>query len=228
MGDQLQLKLERSRTYRREDFVTSVANAQAVAALERWPQWHAGALCLVGPEGAGKTHLAQVWAAQAQAHVLSGPFPVETQPPPDQGPMLLEDADLLQDDEALFHLINMAARPGGGLLLTARTLPASWNTRLPDLKSRLNAMSVAELGPPDDEVLTGVLRNLFRERSIRPSDELLAYLVRRIDRSIPEARRTVELLDEAAASAHKPVTRALARQILETEPASIDLFDNLF
>jgi chromosomal replication initiation ATPase DnaA len=139
----------------------------------------------------------------------------------------VEDADRLEDPEALFHLINIAGRTRGGLLLTARTLPASWATVLPDLKSRLNALPVAELAPPDDVVLTGVMRNLFRDRNIRASDELLAYLVRRIDRSIPEAQRMVSRLDDAADHQGRPVSRSLARQILEIDPVDGDLFDDL-
>lgn len=228
MGDQLRLKLERPRTYRREDVVVSPANLQALDALERWPGWHNGALALVGPEGSGKTHFAQIWAACVGAVVVSadgdGALFDTTRPP---APVLLEDADRLGDEEALFHLINRAALPGAGLLLTSRSLPANWPVRLPDLTSRLNALAVAELGPPDDVILTGVLRNLFRDRNIRASDELLAYLVRRIDRSIPEARRMVERLDEAADLAQRPVNRALARQLLEVETAGGDLFDEL-
>ena len=87
----------------------------------------------------------------------------------------------------------------------------------------MNALSVAEIAPPDDAVLTGVLRNLFRERNIKASDELLAYLVRRIDRSVPEAQRTVARLDEAADLEGRPVTRSLAKQVLDLDSAGEDV-----
>ncbi len=218
MSDQLLLKLQRPRVWRRQDFVVSDANADAVAALDRWPAWPAGAIALVGPEGAGKTHLAQAWAESVGALELSGITPESlVKVAGSTVPVLLEDADQLVDEEPVFHLINLAARPERGLLLTTRTLPAAWEVRLPDLKSRLNALNVVELGPPDDEILAGVLRNLFGERSIRPSDELLAYLVRRIDRSIPQARRVVERLDAVGGAELRPITRALAREILDQD-----------
>jgi len=131
------------------------------------------------------------------------------------GPVLWEDADRSPHGETLFHLINIAARPGGALLATARAPPSQWRTDVPDLRSRLNALPVALLHEPDDAVLTGALLKFFKERRIRPSDELLAYLVRRIERSIPKALEIVAKLDEAAGAYGRPVSRALARQVLE-------------
>ncbi|MEM8951362.1 MAG: DNA replication protein, partial [Pseudomonadota bacterium] len=46
-----------------EDFMPAESNRDALAWLERWPDWPAPALVLHGPSGAGKTHLAQIWAA---------------------------------------------------------------------------------------------------------------------------------------------------------------------
>jgi chromosomal replication initiation ATPase DnaA len=137
-----------------------------------------------------------------------------------EGPVLWEDADLSPHGETMFHMINIAARPGGGLLATARTPPSAWRTDVPDLRSRLNALPVALLQEPDDAVLRGVLLKFFTERRIRPSDELLAYLVRRIERSIPKALEIVAKLDETASASGRPVSRTLARQVLEDASAS--------
>ena len=53
--------------------------------------------------------------------------------------------------------------------------------------------------------------------------DLLAYLVRRIDRSVPEAQRTVARLDEAADLEGRPVTRSLAKQVLDLDATSEDV-----
>ena len=218
MARQLRLDLAGSPTYDRAAFIVSPANADAVRALDAWPEWHGGCLTLVGPAGAGKTHLARSWAERTGA--LAWPA-VDGLPAADGRPVLLEDADRGFDDEALFHLINMAPA-GGGLLLTGRTPPSEWPTRLPDLRSRLNALPVALMHEPDDAVLTGVMAKLFRERHILPPDDLLVYLLRRIERSVPAARQVVERLDEAAGAEDRPVSRALAREVLEE---SGDLFE---
>lgn len=223
MTRQLRLELRRPVSYAREHFVPGPSNAQAIAMLDTWPAWHGGALALFGPTGAGKTHLARHWAERAGAVILDRADPRLAEI--SGRPALVEDVDQGIDGEALFHLINMAARDGGGLLLTARKAPATWDAALPDLRSRLNALPAAEIEAPDDEVLEGVLRKFFRERSIRPPREVFTYLLRRMERSIPAAREIVKRLDEAADEAGRPISRALAREILEDDTENLDLFD---
>ena len=230
---QLRLKLQPQNFWRREDFSVSPANAEAVRAIDSWPDWTSaavpGVLAVVGLSGSGKTHLGQIWAHRAQATVWCATDPttqidLATLP---EGPLFVDDAEGALEDEVLFHLITRAGAKGGDLLLTATRLPAAWEVRLPDLKSRLNAMAVVELPLPDDVILISALRSLFRERNIKASDDLLAYLVRRIGRSIPEARQIVEKLDAASLPDQKPVTRSLARQILDGEPETEPLFRDL-
>lgn len=220
MTQQLRLKLERQARHTREEFVRGPSNAEALAALDSWPRWPGGCLVLVGPEGVGKTHLARAWAAEQDAVVLSREAPDLAAA--EGRPALLEDADQGTPAEALFHLINLAARDGASLLLTARARPTAWPTELADLRSRLNALFVAEIEAPDDAVLEGVLRKFFRERSIRPTAEVYSYLLRRMPRSIPEARDVVRRMDEAADG---PISRLLARTILEEESQNLDLFE---
>lgn len=214
---QLRLNLERRPDYARAAFVVSPANMQAVRTLDGWPDWRGGALALVGPAGSGKTHLASIWAERVGARrLLAGEEPAAP------GLYLMEDAEEGEAEEALFHLLNLSTRPGGGVLLTSRLAPGCWPVRLPDLRSRLNALPVAELEEPDDAVLDAILRKAFRERNIRPPEELLAYLVRRIERSAFAAADVVRRLDEAAHAGGRNVSRSLARAILDQEPVEAE------
>jgi len=215
LGEQLRLNLRQAQTFRRESFVVSACNAEAAARIDSWPRWTLGALALVGPAGAGKTHLALAWADKAAARVanfdtLDSAFDID-------GPLLIEDADRGFTEERLFHLLNRAADPFRALLITARSRPASWPAALPDLRSRLNALPVVELGQPDDGVLSGALRRLFAERLITPSPELIAYLVARMERSVPAAAALVDRLETAATAQGRPLNRSLARDVLAIE-----------
>ena len=219
MPAQLRLSLERAVDYAPHAFVVSDSNALAVRTLETWPDWRGGALALIGPPGCGKSHLAAIWAARARAAHLS---PGGMDALRSSGPLLLEDADGRLADETLFHLLNLAARPGGGLLLTSRLPPSHWPAELADLRSRLNALPVAQLAEPDDTVLIAMLDKFFRQRSIRPSEELLAYLVYRIERSALSAAEIVARLDEAAYAQGRAVSRSLARSVLGEEASASD------
>lgn len=212
LGEQLRLNLREPQPMRRETFVVSDCNAAAVARVDAWPRWPGGALALVGPAGSGKTHLATAWAARTAAVsvALDEAAPVD-------GALLVEDADRALADERLFHLLNRAAVQGHSLLLTARIRPADWTVSLPDLRSRLNALPVAELGEPDDGVLRGILERIFAERLVRPAPELLAYLCARIERSAPAAEAAVERLEQAASDTGRPINRALAQTVFAAE-----------
>jgi chromosomal replication initiation ATPase DnaA len=223
MARQLRLRLGRPASYARDEFVHGPSNAEATRAVDAWPRWHGGCLVLAGPEGVGKTHLAQAWAENVGATILDRAAPDVAAA--ERGPALLEEADRGTPDEALFHLINLAARKGGGLLMTARTPPGAWKAGLPDLRSRLNALPVATLSEPDDKVLEGVLRKFFKERSLRPAPDIYPYLLRRIERSAAKARDVVRELDEAAMADHRPVNRLLARDVLEGDNQTVDLFE---
>lgn len=216
MARQLRLSLVRDAAASSfDEFVRGPSNAAAVAAVEAWPAWRDGCLAILGPKGVGKSHLARAWAEAVDALVVDARDPdIEAAV---GRPVLLEDADRGVSAEGLFHLINVAARPGGGLLLTARTRPSTWPTALRDLRSRLNALPLVEIEPPDDLVLEGVLRRFFRDRNIRPPEEVYPYLLSRMRRSIPDAKGIVKRLDEAGDEGFRPVTRVLARQILEAQ-----------
>jgi chromosomal replication initiation ATPase DnaA len=220
---QLRLGLRRAEPFSRDSFVEGPSNSEALAALDGWPGWPGRRLALFGPEGAGKTHLARIWLERTGGVELNRQAPDLAAA--EGRPVLVEDVDRGVPAEALFHLINLAEREGGGLLLTARTPPARWDTALPDLRSRLNALFTAEIGPPDDVVLEGVLRRLFAERNIRPPQDVYPYLLRRMGRSVAAAKDIVQRLDEAGDGDLKPVTRALARQVLEGDNQNLDLFE---
>ncbi|RMD88740.1 MAG: chromosomal replication initiator DnaA, partial [Alphaproteobacteria bacterium] len=195
MTRQLPLPLPSRPALGRGDFFVSPANAAALAALDDWRNWPDGRLALIGPEGAGKSHLAAVWARETGARVLPADeldaATIAAEIARDR-PLALEDADRLAGDaegeRALFHLLNLCREARRPLLLTARGAPAKWPVTLPDLASRLQAISLARLAPPDDALLAAVLVKLFADRQIRTGPELVTWLARRIDRSFAAAQ----------------------------------------
>lgn len=207
----------------RDDFFVSASNAAAVAMLDGWANWPNGKLALVGPSGAGKTHLAQVWAGETGAVVVQatalrdGDVPglaarksVVVEDVQDLGPELPEAST------ALFHLHNLLLAEGGRLLLTGDSPPASWRIALPDLASRMQGTAIIRIEAPDDELLSAMLLKLFGDRQLAVSPALIGWLVPRMPRSHAAAARLVAELDRHALAAGGRITRELARSVLET------------
>ena len=199
----------------------SDSNAAAFAMLSRWPEQVGGVLAICGPAGSGKSHLGAIWAERVGGVALFGAEAALADPLELEGRPVLLDRAMDADDETLFHLINLAQSGGGALLLVSRPAPRTWVVSLPDLRSRLDALQLVSVEEPDDAVLAAILRARCAERSILPADDLIDYLVRRIGRSAAEAERIVKALDDE----HRPVTRALARQVLNAAGETDDLFD---
>jgi chromosomal replication initiation ATPase DnaA len=218
MPDPRQLPLDLSHQVgrSRDDLVVSAANADAAALIDRWPDWPSPVVVLAGPPGAGKTHLAEIWRAQAGADsVPAGRLGADAVAAASLRPVLVEDADAGRlDENGLFHLINAVRAAGTGLLLTARRFPAAWGVRLPDLASRLKAAATVEIHEPDDLLLAGVITKLFADRQVEVEPHVVQFLVRRIERSLATAIRVVDRLDRAALEQKSRITRTLAAQTL--------------
>ena len=197
------------------DFFVSDANAAAYAMLTAPEAWPEGKLVLVGPEGSGKSHLARMVETQIGAvRVSSEALGPEVRA---DAPVIVEDADRLPRDreEVLFHLHNNLRSAGQLLLMTARRPPARWDVALPDLASRVQATATVEIAEPDDALLQVLILKLFSDRQILPPPDLAAYLAPRIERSFAAAAALVERLDRAALAEKRPITKALARGLLD-------------
>lgn len=214
---QLVLDLPHRSALGAEDFLVSPANQAAVEAVDAWPAWTHFALVIVGPEGAGKSHLGQVWQAR------SGADRIEAATIDRDGIIareaarhaLVEDIDRgLASETGLFHLLNQAREHRTSVLLTSRRAPGDLVVTLPDLRSRLRALPVVELGAPDDTLLMGVLVKLFADRQLVVEPHVIAYLARHSERSLSAAQALVAEIDRRSLAARRRVTRALVAEVL--------------
>ena len=203
-----------------DDFLVAAPNADAVAWLDRWPDWPAPGLALHGPEGCGKTHLLRVWQARSGAIFLRAaelaPFDL-TGFAAGPGPVALDDCGTGIPEQPLLHLHNLLAAAGRHLLMAGREPPARWGVELPDLSSRLGALPAVRIDPPDDALLAGLLVKLFSDRQLRVEAAVLDYLVPRMERSFAAAERLVSRLDAMGLALRRAVTVALAREALQQE-----------
>ena len=214
---QLAFALPHAESLTRDNFLGGPANAAGLALIDSWPEWPNRIMLLVGPEGSGKSHLAAIWAEQAgarstTAHALTAaavPGALAT------GALVVEDLRSSDfDDRALFHLMNLAREEGAFVLVTAREPPSAFQIELRDLRSRLRAIPAVSLLPPDDQLFRALIVKFCADRQLAVDETVVSYLATRIERSYAAARQAVELLDAEALRLGRPVSRALAAELL--------------
>lgn len=212
--EQLPLNFDFRPAMRGEDFLVANCNREAIAWLDRFPQWPSPFLVIYGAPGCGKTHLCEVFhqATGASAlNLVADPF--QTMNGAKVG--ILENLDGQAFDEtALFHLYNHAKENGAFILITAQTPPAQWDVSLRDLKSRLGAVCVAEIGQPDDALMEAVLVKLFADRQLQVDREVLSFILIRMERSFQTARELVQVIDREALAQKRKITIPFVRQFL--------------
>lgn len=224
MPEQLVFDLPHRTARGREDFFISPSNALAVVQVEDWKNWPQRKLLLIGPEGAGKSHLAQVWADQTGASAIdaAGLAEIDIATAAEQGAVIVEDANRVAGSDAaqaaLFHLHNLVQANGGLLLMTARGAPKTWGLSLADLQSRIEATPVATLAVPDDSLLAALLVKQFSDRQIAVPPKVVSYLVRRMERSFGAAQVLVAELDRLALSRGRRITLQMAAEVLDNPP----------
>ncbi len=218
---QLPLDLGYQPSLTRDDFMVAPCNQIAVHWIDRWPDWPTHALILIGPAACGKSHLGRIWAATSGADIITpDTFNDDLIHHRRTGNLVIDQADLLIGDraaeETLFHLYNNARAAGDFLLFTMRAAPFALTFTVPDLASRLRAALTIGIDQPDDELLSALLVKLFHDRQLDVTDDVIRYLVPRIERSFDAAATLVDRAD-AAALAHKSmVTVPLLRGLLQT------------
>lgn len=208
----------------RDAFFETPANARALAMLDDWRGWPQGRMALIGPSGSGKTHMLHVWAEETGAVVLR-PEDLEDADVPGlalSGAVAIDDADRIARldrpqvaEVTLFHLYNLLGQEGGALLLSGRTPPSRWKAGLPDLKSRLGALSFARLGRPDDLLVQAVVVKLFADRQVMVRATVPPLLALHLGRDLAALERAVADIDRFALARRREVTATLAREALD-------------
>jgi chromosomal replication initiation ATPase DnaA len=205
------------------DFLEAPSNAVALNWLARTGDWPDERLALWGAAGCGKTHLLHLWANRNGAQLVAGPTLTQVPAP---GLLAIDNADAASDEAVLLHTLNAAAEARQPVLIAARLPPARWTIGLPDLASRLRAITTVEIAAAEDSLLRMLLARLLAERQLLVTPAVQDWLLLRLPRSPAILHEVVARLDRASLAARTPVTRALARlaldDLLSAEEASSD------
>ncbi|UYY58994.1 chromosomal replication initiator DnaA [Sphingomonas sp. S2-65] len=174
------------------DFLVSDSNVRAVQQLERWATWPVMAALLVGPRKSGRSLLARIFAAKS-------------------GGRIFDDADRATEAD-VFHAWNLAQQERRPLLIVSEAGLPAWQVKLPDLRSRLAASPLLEIGPPDDVLIPQLIERAFERHLLHAKPEVIAWLSRRIERSHIAILRVADVLESEA---EQRLTIPMVRAALE-------------
>ncbi|MCF6275830.1 MAG: DnaA/Hda family protein [Robiginitomaculum sp.] len=178
-------------------------------------------IAIDGPAASGKSHLAAVWQDTSSAAVINPEMLIIKQAEElfELGDALVLDGldPWLGDERAestLFHLYNMLKEEQKTMMITMRMAPSATDFILPDLASRFRAAPSVGIHAPDDMLLASVLIKLFSDRQLSVSNDVITYLLPRMERSFVAARDIVERADRKALSEKRRISVPLMRKVL--------------
>ena len=177
-----------------DEFLLGDSNSRAAQTLEQWATWPVMSAVLIGPRKSGRSLLARIFAAKS-------------------GGAIIDDAQCMPEAQ-IFHAWNRAQEDRRPLVIVADALPPTWSVRLPDLRSRLAASAVAEIGAPDDALVHALLDRSFQRRGLDARADVVEFIATRIERSHIAVMRSVDTLDQAVLETRKRLSIPFARTVL--------------
>lgn len=211
-----------------QDIAITDSNRSAIETIQRWQAWKANALCLTGPLRCGLGVAARLWVKEFGGVFLDA-AEFDAQSPKDiealaSGKCAIDLADKVMNEANLLMVLNLAIHDDSRVLLTARSSSAVWPCKNLDLKSRLDALPVAEIYPPDEDMITARLLASCKARFIRLAPAAVKFLAVRLPRSYEAIEDYVQRLDQAISDTGLPANLKLASLVLEEGSSSRELF----
>ena len=221
---QTTLDFPSSNNHARGRFIIGACNAMAADWIDRWPEWPGmiRSLIIHGPRSSGKTHLASIWTETSGAttlthlkdgidhldpakhYVLDGIAPTSDWP-----------------DDMVFLALTRFTGAAGSLLMLADQSPASMPWKLADVASRLAVINTAQITTPDDAMLHDLLQKLADDKGLALDEDIITYIVKRMERRYESAVHTIQALDEMSITEKKKVNLSMARKILNDGQATL-------
>ena len=222
MSNSKQLSLPISWAFSRNisDFVVSDCNRYAFEWLEKWPfKIQDNFVCLIGGNGAGKTHLAHIWADRLGAEMVRSfdilnkwydIASVENH----QKYFVLDDADELEEDILLFYIYNTIKEKNAYLLMTAKQYPNKWNLKFEDIKSRLSTISIIKIQKPNETAMYSIIEKMLLQRGIQVKLNVIEYMTNRIERSYESINYWINQIDSKLINRKSKLSIQFVKEIL--------------
>ena len=190
------------------EFYVTEKNSFAYKIIKSWPNWSNQIVFIYGPKKCGKTMISKIWEGISSAKYLSDrnlDNLVAENFDPDRvkkNNWIIDDVDKLlsqeegKNEEKVLNFINIIkTNPNSSLLMTSLSPPNRMNCNLKDLTSRMLASLVAEVGYPDQELLSKIIKKYLADRNVELSEKCISFISNRIERSYESAFLIAKKID---------------------------------
>ncbi|PCJ45182.1 MAG: DnaA regulatory inactivator Hda [Gammaproteobacteria bacterium] len=237
MKIQLPLNFQFRETLSFDNFLSS-NNSELIKILKSMSQnTQPQSVFVWGQEGSGRSHLCQALYLEAEEHLQAedenkvaylalseeGIEPEVLSQLEHFSLVILDDLDAvlgkatqgnIQWDEALFHFYNRIKDSKGSLFMTSAKAPGSFESVLPDLKSRLGWDLVYQLEELSDADKIQALQSRAEERGLALSLDAGQYLLNRLPRDTHQLFSVLEQLDHQSLSQKRSLTVPFIKKVL--------------
>lgn len=201
--NQIPLPLVCKSSFDEEGFILGDCNRYAFDWIEKWPSRIPDErfVCIVGEKGAGKTHLANIWAQRNQGSFIENKCDaagvlLDLYEASSTKYFIMDEADELFDDVFLFYVYNSIVENNAYLLMTAKVPPSKWQVSLSDMKSRVSTIHSINIKTPDEDTLANILKRELKQKGIVIENNISNYILSNIERSYSAISTVVERINK--------------------------------
>ena len=214
--NQLLLDFDIKKSFNNHDFYVSDSNFFAFNLIEKWPKWEKRILNVSGEKYSGKTHLANIFKS-----ISSALFLTEKEINNDifkkiklYESIIIDDFSNNLEENLVYAIFNLVDQDSKYLLINSETPLSKLNFKLPDLISRSKNVLLAEINPPDDELIFAIILKNFSDRQIKLEKQIIEFIVNRIERSYGKISEFIYKVDELSLKKKKPINLKTIKEIL--------------
>ena len=214
--NQLFIKFENIKDYKKENFFVSTSNLEAFEILNSWPKLIKKFINLYGEKYSGKSHLARIFESKSTClNISEKDFTEEILIKfKTKQSLIIEDYQNNISENLLYSLVNTVEQENKYLLITSEKPINEFNYKLNDLVSRLNNFLYIKLGAPDDELIYALIVKNFSDRQITIDKKLIDYIIKRIDRSYESIFIFISKVDQLSLQKGKPINLTVIKKVL--------------
>ena len=217
MSQQLIFNFPFKKTYSSQVFYVSKNNFNAFKLIESWPQWPSRFINIFGPQGCGKTHLANILSSKIGSLIISankidnsviGKYKTKEC-------LIIDDFNNDIEENLLYSIINLALQDNKYLIISSPISLKKFKIKLKDLNSRFTSFIEVGIDLPTDDLIKVILTKNFSDKQISISKKNIDYILNNIDRSYEKINLFSNSIDNLSLERAKPVNLQLIKDVLK-------------